>query len=472
MLLTLNPSNTERNGTKGPHEYSIVRHSIPARPSSWTPAAASSLQTTPPSQPPQDRKMDNNPRRELPPPAGMTLPPEPPVASMSQLPPLPSQWHTEDSLQQWLRTKAEEDRRRQEEERTRQETLRLEQRRVERSMLHDAVQAGVPPQLVPFIFIGIGGGNLARSSLDVAQQMDLSSLQQTQLSQQPPKRAHISQQQVVPAQIVSRHPLSNLDLDPSQSLPSDIRRDSRAIPPNPYASQIAPIQASSPSQPGPASPTQTQAYRGSIQSTRLHSAGDSQSHQPRLNANEFHVTHVNPAQFQYAATGPSHGPAPASAKPETQPSQSPSIYFHHWVPPGQGQPSTPSTRGRQESSSRSHLQSESHTSPGRKRKAPGSHPPPPPPTSHHEQPSPALSTTSPSRGTPTQPGHSSSHFRQQSDPSHGFRHHEHSESDADNVQRYRPTRESILNPLESSSRRTSADIQSGSAHARSEREQH
>ncbi|OKL63166.1 hypothetical protein UA08_01166 [Talaromyces atroroseus] len=419
--------------------------------------------------------MDNNPRRELPPPAGMTLAPEPPVTSMvpsSQLPPLPSQWHTEDSLRQWLRTKAEEDRRRQEEERTRQETLKLEQRRVERSMLHDAIQAGVPPQLVPFIFIGIGGGNLARSSLDVAQQLDLSSVQQGH-SQQPQKRAPLSQQQATPAQSTSRHPQQNLDLDSSQPLPSDIRRDSRTIPPNPYASQVAPMQVSSPSQPGPVSPPQTHGYRGSLQPTRLHVGGESQSHQPRLNANEFHVTHVGPAQFQRGITGSSHGPVsapPPHAKPETQPSQSPSIHFHHWVPPGQTQPSTPSTRGRQESSTRSHPHSESQTSPGRKRKAPGSHPPPPPPTPHHEQASPAPSTASPGRGTPMQTGHNSSHSRQQSDPSHGFRHQENSETNADNLQRYRPTRESILNPLESSSRRTSTDAQPGSTHARSERE--
>lgn len=415
--------------------------------------------------------MDNHPRRELPPPAAMTRPAEsamPAIASQGQLPTLDPAYYSEDSMRQWLRTKAEEDRRRQEEERTRQESLKLEQRRIEQSMLRDAFQAGVPPQMVPLIFVGIGGGNLNLSP-DVTQQID-SSIQQVQSWQQQ-NRVHTSQQQSVPTQIPSRIPPPGSE--PSQPLPPDIRRDNnRAIPPNPYASQPAPSRTTSPPQPVPASPTQTQLYRGSLQSARLHSFGDPQPHQssmPRLNTSEIQFSHsshiISTAQPQPGAGSayapvPASVPPPATSKPETQSTQSPSIYFHHWVPPSQSQPSTPSTRGRQESSSRSQGQGETHTSPGRKRKAAGSHPPPPPPASQQEQPSPAFSHASHRRGSSTRMGGSASHFRRQSDLSHGSR-QEHSESDSDNFSRFRPGRESILNPIQPSSRRTSSDAPPG-----------
>ncbi|KAI7975668.1 hypothetical protein EIK77_004023 [Talaromyces pinophilus] len=472
MLLTL--KSLPQNGTNGPHEYSIVRQSVPARRSSRTTVGASSALSASSSKRPRDPYpgMDNHPRRELPPPAAMTRPAEPPmpaVSSQGQLPMLDPAYYSEDSMRQWLRTKAEEDRRRQEEERTRQETLKLEQRRIEQSMLRDAFQAGVPPQMVPLIFVGIGGGNL-NVPPDVAQQID-SSIQQAQSWQQQQHRAHTVQQQIVPTQITLRLPPRGSDL--SQPLPPDVRRDNnRAIPPNPYASQPAPIRTTSPPQPVPASPTQTQLYRGSLQPARLHSFGDSPSHQPsmpRLNTAEIQFSHsshnTGTAQPQPGAT-PSYVPVPASApppsttKPETQSTQSPSIYFHHWVPPSQSQPSTPSTRGRQESSARSHGQGEAHTSPGRKRKAAGSHPPPPPPASQQEQPSPAYSHASPRRGSTARMGQGGSHFRRQSDMSHGSR-QEHSESDSDNFSRFRPGHESILNPMQPSSRRTSSDAPPG-----------
>lgn len=411
--------------------------------------------------------MDNHPRRELPPPAAMTRPTDPPIptaSSQGHLPTLDPAYYSEDSMRQWLRTKAEEDRRRQEEERTHQETLKLEQRRIEQSMLRDAFQAGVPPQMVPLIFMGIGGGSL-NVPPDVAHEMDMS-IQQAQSWQQQQR----AQQQAMPAQINSRLPPPGSDL--SQPLPPDVRRDNnRAIPPNPYASQPAPVRTTSPPHPVPASPTQTQLYRGSLQSSRLHSFVDPQSHQPmpRLNTSEIQFAqsphNIGSTQPQPGAA-PSYVPVSASAppsattKPETQSTQSPSIYFHHWVPPGQSQPSTPSARGRQESSSRSHGQGEAHTSPGRKRKAAGSHPPPPPPTSQQEHPSPAFSHASTRRGSTTQMGHGTSHFRRQSDLSHGSR-QEHSESDSENFARFRPGRESILNPVQPSSRRRSSEVPPG-----------
>jgi hypothetical protein len=90
---------------------------------------------------------------------------------LGSLPPAPPQWQGgEDGMRNWLAAKAEEERRRQEEERTRQESLKLEQRKIEQSMLRESMQGGVPPHLVPIIFAGIGGGNLANISAEWIQQ--------------------------------------------------------------------------------------------------------------------------------------------------------------------------------------------------------------------------------------------------------------------------------------------------------------
>ena len=105
--------------------------------------------------------------RGLPPPAAMTLPDpgrnQPMISQQTspgpgQMPAPPSQWQgAEESMRSWLLAKAEEEKRRQEEERTRQETLRLEQRKIEQSMLRDAMKGGIPLHLIPMIFASIGG---------------------------------------------------------------------------------------------------------------------------------------------------------------------------------------------------------------------------------------------------------------------------------------------------------------------------
>lgn len=385
-------------------------------------------------------------------------------ASPSQLPRIEPLQHTEESLRQWLRAKAEEDRRRQEEERTRQENLKLEQRRIEHSMLRDAIQAGIPPQMVPFIFLGIGGGNFSVSP-EIAEQIDTSIRQahSWQDQQQQYRRTQASQQQTIAAQ--PPHPPSH-GPDLSQPPPPEIRRDNnRAIPPNPYASQSVSINTTSP--PQPMSPTQTQVFRGSFQPIQLQSISDSQSYRssmPRLSTNEpqfsysAHNVASTPAQGAYSSV-PVSAPPPASIRPDAQTAQSPSIYFHHWVPPTQSQPSTPSVKGRQESTSRAHGLSETQvSSPGRKRKAVGSHPPPPPPMSIHleqqqqQQRSPTPPHSSRNRADSTRETHDPNHYRQQSDPGYRSR-REQSGSDSDQHTRFRPGRESILNPVPLISRR-------------------
>jgi len=85
-------------------------------------------------------------------------------------------------MRNWLIAKAEEDKRLQEEEKTRQEELKLEQRKIEQSMLRDALASGVPLHLVPMIFAGIGG-TLGSAGIEMAQQY-LAQLQQATSHQQ------------------------------------------------------------------------------------------------------------------------------------------------------------------------------------------------------------------------------------------------------------------------------------------------
>ncbi|KAL1961591.1 hypothetical protein VTN77DRAFT_1417 [Rasamsonia byssochlamydoides] len=432
MLLTLKPP--IQNGIKGPHEYSVIRQSLPAPQSSSTPTASA--------KPSPDRAMDN-PRRGLPPPSAMTLAPEPTlpaVTPMNQFPPPPPQWPGwEESMRQWLQAKAEEDRRRQEEERTRQEGLRLEQRKVEQSMLRDSFQAGVPPHMVPLIFAGLGGGNLPRAALDIIQQLvdQTSSQSQPLQHQRPPPPSSQLAPPPPPPPPPSSQPQPPT---PSHALP----RDSRAIPPNPYAAQAgAPLPAPPPPQAVPPSPPQ-QPY-GPSQQPLLHPpSADPRAPPPpsstlsRINTAEMHIHHppanVGAGQYQPAAAAPP--PPAAPVKPETQSQQSPSIYFHHWVPPGQSQPNTPSGRGQQEStpSSNSHLRSEFQSSPGRKRKAQGPHQPAPPPSSQPTESSPAMSQ-SPRHATPVRRGPGQGHLRQRSDASYESRYQEFQESDPAHARR-------------------------------------
>lgn len=84
---------------------------------------------------------------------GLRLPPPP--AMPTRVPPLPTAWHGTDRMSEWLKAKAEEDKRRQEEERTHQAQLILELRRVEQAMISDSLRAGVPPHMIPMIFNGV-----------------------------------------------------------------------------------------------------------------------------------------------------------------------------------------------------------------------------------------------------------------------------------------------------------------------------
>lgn len=282
-------------------------------------------------------------------------------------------------MRNWLVAKAEEDKRKQEEAKTRQEELRLEQRRIEQSMLRESLQGGVPPQMVPMIYAGIGGANLANVSLDwlnqYASQLQLA--QQQQIQQSSPDMRRDQGRLIGPP----AHPYSVAQPTHQQVLPSQSSEQQQQQPPGPIQTTFSAYQPAGGRQPPTSAPR-------SATHTQL----------PRLTTNEMYV-HQPPQ------------PGPGSAHPlqqtqniqQDQPASSPSIYFHHWVPPnetkGGHQPQTPASKGEPHSAhpSSQHKDSEYRESP-RKRKAQDAHQANPPPSAGPQYTSPSFSTTSSTSG--------------------------------------------------------------------------
>ncbi|KAL4782413.1 hypothetical protein BJX76DRAFT_332725 [Aspergillus varians] len=395
MLLTLNP--TSQNGIQRPYEHSRFRQSIPTprsrSPSTPDPPASSAMPSRP-----ADSSMDSS-RSALPRPSALNLPPPdvgfatmPSTTTNQQLPPPPAQWQSsDDGMHHWLRAKAEEDRRKQEEEKTRQETLRLEQRRVEQSMLRDSLMAGIPPHIVPFIFLGTCQNGLPQPVLELIQQY---------LAQVPGARGpNPTPNPPVPQAPSNSHSHSNSH---SQRPSMHARQDSRSAPSSSYAppstqhvvpppnillSQNPPPNTSAPPTPqqpvGRSLPTGHPDSRAGV-NTWINHGGGAQSGQ------------INLGNVQYAP-GSSVPVAQAPRRPNSQPRRSPpSLYFHHWVPPAQPQSGVTPGKSHQGSPapSGSSRRSENHTSPGRKRKAPGPHQPPPVPSTRPPESLPRMSQTS------------------------------------------------------------------------------
>lgn len=360
MLATLQPM---QNDIKPPHEYSSYkfnqsRYSPPESPRhlpSFFSTAESGM---------------NNPHRGLPAPLGLNLGPpdraQPTNSSLGNLPAPPNQWVGQDeSMRNWLQAKAEEDKRKQEEERTKQETLRLDQRKIEQSMLRDSLNGGIPPPMVPLIFAGMGQGGLSGHTLEWAQQyMAQLSLQNQQAQQQIQAQQQQLQQQQ--QQIAQQGPPS-----------PELRRDSRMIPPNPYAAQQnAPLL--------PPSAGQVSQSRSMTQTTQNTGALS------RLNTAE-----LQPQSLPASAPSSRHSmhPLQQSQTAQSEPSSGASLLFHHWVPPNPNgvQPPTPSGKSQHGSpfsqQPTSHLRSEYQSSP-KKRKLGGGNGNSAGPTSQPSEPSP------------------------------------------------------------------------------------
>jgi hypothetical protein len=414
MLLTL-PKLAKSEFDHKTHDYSSTFFSTPARfspklnggPFSSLPASGSSTMGTP--------------HRGLPPPSAMTLPdpgraPPPMPSSLGSLPPAPSSWQgqsTEDGMKNWLIAKAEEDRRRQEEERTRQEGLRLEQRKIEQSMLRESMQGGIPPHMVPMIFAGIGGGNLANMSAEWIQQYatQLQAQQQQQQHQQPQHSSALSPELRRETRVIGQVQPSIYGAA-SQSLQTALPPTS-VLPGQPLPGQPAHAAFSStPYAPGNFSP-RARAAQSSGHAPTSAPRPSPQSTLPRLTTNEMHIQ---------APPTSSSNIQQLQSQSAQQEQSSPSIYFHHWVPPTSQQeksssgnpPATPSGKYKASPSfpprqrAASHASDPDYTSSPKKRKAQGGHPAPPPPTSAPQSyTSPSYSHISSTSGasTPGRRGH-------------------------------------------------------------------
>jgi hypothetical protein len=311
-------------------------HDLPTPPSTSRPSPPlayqqepiqSPLPAIPRSHSPSYQSM-SAPHRGLPPPAAMTLPPQPSqiapgpsshhsqhpppppsipqVHSQSQhpwstLPAPPQQWQgAEESMRNWLQARTEEEKTRQEEERTRQETLRLEQRKIEMDILRASLGGGIPPPMVPLVFAGMGtGGVLPQAALEWAQQYMQSS------------QAHHSQHAAAP----------------SVALAAEAQRDVPASAHGQYPGPPA-LPASTPSSAGYAP------YSGSPTRPRGQTLPGAT---PRPILGTSSVSSLGgsvPQSSQGSTTNvPPHASHTQTQPPPAQQESSPSIYFHHWQPP-------------------------------------------------------------------------------------------------------------------------------------------
>ncbi|KAK4202575.1 hypothetical protein QBC40DRAFT_321409, partial [Triangularia verruculosa] len=367
-------------------------HDLPTPPSTSRPSppliykdsSYKSTLTNPRDSSPLNQPM-SAPHRGLPPPAALAPVQPPPGSGLSQVPvsgpppppqqnqpytqlPLPPSWHgNEESMQCWLKAKAEEDKRKQEEERTRQESFRLEQRKMEHEILRTSLQGGIPPPLVPVVFAGMSGGALSPQTWEWAQQFI------------PPHQQQHPPALMPPGAISSEHQ----------------RRDSQVQAYGQY-----PTSGGVPSTPGSAQGP-TSSYMAGYPGSPTRPRGQSMPGRPPSN-----LPNLNTNLPGGPGGGPATAPHPGIAHSQHQEAQpSPSIYFHHWQPPttqaggarsGTDQPGTPSVG----------------ESP-RKRKAAGPQPPIPPPSTAQRLRSPPFQHGAGLSNPP--PGRRRGHSRQRSD---------------------------------------------------------
>lgn len=237
-----------------------------------------------------------SPHRELPSPTSLTR-----VCSdmPSSLPPPPPQIHGPETLRQWLLAKAEEDRRAQEEEKTRQETLKLEQRRIEHSMLMESIRVGVSPNLIPTILAGISSSGNSALSISNSLQSISQNCSQT------------------PTSVQAQSPLAGPR--PPATLPSLVQ------PVNPNGAPRIPV---------------------SLHSHNGYNRPIGEIDAPVYPSIKNRGSHTLPiSQPAYSLPPPMEPQTPQTSAPGStplgntlQPSQSSNpIAFHHWVPPDKSQ---------------------------------------------------------------------------------------------------------------------------------------
>lgn len=367
MLLTLKPTQNGL-GSGGPHAYPSP---LPTSTTSYLSPQGASASL--PSLPEKTPRRMSTPHRGLPPPAAMTLPnpdrgPSTSSLSMGQLPAAPSSWQgADESMRNWLKAKSEEDRRKQEEEKTRQESLRLEQRKIEQNMLRESLSGGVPPYMVPMVFAGIGGANMANASLEWTQHY----MQQLDLQRQ----VQLQQQQVQPQQRPEAEQSQNTRLiagpQPNPYGPQQLQQAQQPIPGQQHTPQTQSTPGFVPSYQASRTQQPTLQAAPPTSAPRITPASSS-STLPRLNTVDMQIQPPPPGPLpgQHAVQQSQHSP---------QQDQQSQLHFHHWVPPAtqaSKDPPTPSTKSTHESpfsqTASSHLRSEYQHSP-KKRKTTGSH---------------------------------------------------------------------------------------------------
>lgn len=304
------------------------------------------------------------------PPSAMPRTPLPP-------PPLYGDGNATDNMRRWLRAKQWQDLRGREEEKTRQETLKFDRRWIEQSMLADALQAGVPAQMIPQIFAGINRDGNSQSLALEQRRIEQSMLADALHSRVPPhmipqifaginrdgnsqtldvEQEHLSQQQQASEQPTTFPPPTTSEPRSRPPLSEQQRDFCAMILPQPNSVPSTPTPAAGIGRNLPRPPT----WRTS--SPRLFSIPHAQA----LNAVEA------PAQ-----TPPSFGTGSVPAWPHP-----PHIPFEHSVPPRQSQPLAAFNQQQEHmlpSNAKSQLPSEYEASPSRKRKSSSTHPQVPPP---------------------------------------------------------------------------------------------
>ncbi|KAF2763937.1 hypothetical protein EJ03DRAFT_47904 [Teratosphaeria nubilosa] len=365
MLLTISQP-TRDFGTRFTHDFSPRVPLLKSRVSSNLPPKADPPVNSLRASGGTDEKM-TTPHRGLPPPSAMNLPDPrerqapPPLGQplggpLGIMPQPPSQWHgQEESMRNWLAAKAEEDKRKQEEERTKQEGFRLEQRRIEQAMLRESLQAGVPPSMVPMIYVGMGGANLANVSLDWLQSY-AAQLQATQQQIQQQASPELRRE----TRLISQAPAAYAPPVQQPIMPTQQSVEQPQLPPN------APLQTTfSVYQPGPPRDVPASGPR-SVTHSQL----------PRLTTNEMHIYQPPPNN-----PGSVHPLQQSQTVAQEPTASSPSIYFHHWVPPNEqkNQPQTPASKSGEHPVA--HLPESDYRESPRKRKAQGGHERNPPPSS-------------------------------------------------------------------------------------------
>ncbi|TGZ81758.1 hypothetical protein EX30DRAFT_255186 [Ascodesmis nigricans] len=274
----------------------------------------------------------SHPHRSVPPLASITLPSPPPQHSPMNLGQLPPSWQqSEEMMRTWFQAKMEEDRREQERERTRQEHQRTETRRIELDMLREALSHGVPPSMVPLMFIGPGTHAASSEWMQqyishnlggFAQQPDHGLQGQRQIQQLPSES--------------SSHPTLRRETRSIQGIAQTSNSGPQQMPPPPPTNSQQPY-VSTYQLPGTGNLAGPSGQRQVAQPAPPPAPPPPRTNLPRLNtANEIQFQQVQPSMpHNIVQVGPpaplsrgssqSHAPHPAE--------QSSSLLFHHWVPP-------------------------------------------------------------------------------------------------------------------------------------------